>query len=244
MRETRTRKVALAGLLLSAVLLVAACGGNGTAGTPDDNLVPEPAPGDAAVENGRDGGAEGPVGEEEDTGAGGGNDAIVGQPATGEPPPPTKEVEIEVEGMQETRTGTLAVSDNGYHLYVIPPFVFTAEEPGADVLYMEAYPDYMMRIQAMPGDADLDLLRENAEEELVSISGSFEERQGDEIYDPYLRGAAFYLQSVDEEMVKKIIVMEIDGLVFRFTMFLPVGGEASEGAESGFNAMIKTIRAN
>lgn len=236
-------------LLLAFALFVAACN--------DAHSLPPPAsdgngevssPGDADV-NGEGGGIGEADGDTDASGANAGEPGEDGRsgsddPAMGEPPAETKEVEIEVEGMKETRTGTLAVSDNGYYLYVIPPFVFTPEEPGADVIYVESFPDYSMRIQVLPTDTDLTLIRENAEEELKSISGSFEELKGDDIYDPFLRNAEFYLQSIDEEMVKNIIVMNIDGRLIRFTMFLPVGGEASEGAVSGFIAMMKTIRAH
>jgi|GEM_PF-2807910 len=252
MRKTGKQKAVLA-LLLASALLVSACGTgsgeSGANGSPDGGAAEQPADGGLPDETGkRDGNGGGPAlpgsGDGAEGETGGDSDTIAAQPATDEPPVPTMEVEVEVEGVKETRTGTLAVTDNGYHLYVIPPFVFTAEEPGADLVYMEAYPDYAMRIQAYPGDTDVTRLRETAEAELAADGGSFEEWKDDAIHDPDLRDAHAYLQSADDEMVKKIIIMSIDGLVFRFTMFLPVGGEASEGAESGFNAMIKTIRAN
>jgi hypothetical protein len=256
--DRKTRRWSVTALILACALAFAACG-NGATGTPDgDALQQEPSPNGAEEQNGQEDAGESETGDSAgDEPASSGNDAgenetgdtlnpdgPVESPASGEPPAQTKDVEVEVEGMKETRTGTLTVSDNGYHLYVIPPYVFTAEEPGADVVYMEAFPDYSMRIQALPADTDPAFLRQIAEEELKTTGGSFEERKGDAIYDPRLRGAEFYLQSVDEELVKKIIVMKIDGLLFRFTMFLPVGGEASDGAESGFNAMIGTVRAH
>lgn len=217
-------------VLLLAVSLAACGGGNNAANSGNSNAVepdtlqPDPAASD-------DGNA---AGETQDP-------AEPAEETPVEKPAPTKDVEVEVEGMVDVRTGTLSESDNGYYMYTIPPFIFTPEEPGIDQVYMESFPDYFMRIQALPDDVDLAEIRSGAEEELRAVSEAYEERQGDEIYDTYLRGSELYLIAVGDDIVKSIIVMEIDGKLFKFTMFMPVGGEASEGAESGFNAMIKTI---
>lgn len=231
--KTKQRRIAMLVLLLATALVFAACNAdNNTTGNPDGQPTGTPNPGETQGDNPADG--EGDPSTDGEAGD---------EPVAEEPLPETKEVEIEVEGMKETRTGTLVVSEsNGYYMYIIPPFVYTPEEPNADLVYLEAYPDYAMRIQTLPTDTDLALIRDNAEEELRDINPSIEERQGDDIYDPYLRNAVFYLQAMNEEIVKTIMVLEIDGRPFKFTLFLPVGGEASEGAESGFNAMIKTLR--
>lgn len=159
---------------------------------------------------------------------------------SGEPPAPTIDIELELEGMKETRKGTLAESDNGYYLYTLPQFKFTPEEPGTDQVYMDKFEDYHMRIQMLGDDANLDEVRASAEEELKSLSGSVIERKGDEIYDPFLREAKLFLHSSTNELTKDIIVLEIDGKLFKFTVNMP-NGDATEGAEPGFWAMIKTV---
>lgn len=238
--KAKQRTIAMMVLLLAAALVFAACSAdNDETGHPDGQLADGPAAGETAGNQ-----------EENPTGGNGGDagDGTLGgdagdEPAMEEPPAETMEVELEVEGMKETRTGTLVVSEsNGYYMYIIPPFVYTPEEPNADMVYMEAFPDYAMRIQTLPTETDLALVRDNAEEELRLVNESIQALEGDDIYDPYLQGAVFYLQAMNEEILKKIILLEVDGRPFKFTMFLPVGGEASEGAESGFNAMIKTLR--
>lgn len=238
MRDSSKKRKALPVLLLAAVLAVAACNADDGADHHHGDHAPEvSSPDGAEGENGKgtetDGTASDEAAGEEESGD---------EPVAAEPPAESMEVEVEVEGMKETRTGTLAMTDNGYYMYVIPPYAFTPEEPGADLVFMEAFPDYSMRIQPLPEDTDLSLVRENAEAELKAISDVVEELKGDQIYDPALREAKFYLQAIGDDLVKKIIVMEVDGRLFRFTMFLPIGGEASEGAESGFIAMIKTVR--
>lgn len=239
--KTKQRRIAMMVLLLAAALVFAACSAdNDGTGHPDGQPTDGPATGETEGTQGENPGG----GNDGETNDGTPDGEAGDEPVMEEPPAETMKVEIEVEGMKETRTGTLVVSEsNGYYMYVIPPFVYTPEEPNADMVYMEAFPDYAMRIQTLPTDTDLALIRDNAEEELRYINESFEQLQGEDIYDPYLRNAVFYLQAMNEEILKKIIVLEVDGRPFKFTMFLPVGGEASEGAESGFNAMIKTLRA-
>lgn len=217
-------------LLLLAVSLTA-CGGGNNAANSGNNDVNEP--GSVLPDPSTNDGDDHAGGKQEQ--------AEPAEETPAEPPAPTRVVEVEVEGMIDQRTGVLSESDNGYYMYTIPPFIFTPEEPGVDQVYIESYPDYFLRIQALPDDVDLAQIRANAEEELRAVNEAFEERKGDEIYDAYLRGSEFYLIAVGDDIVKSIIVMNIDGKLFKFTMFMPVGGEASEGAESGFNAMIKTI---
>ncbi|MEX2416650.1 MAG: hypothetical protein WD424_10930 [Paenibacillaceae bacterium] len=152
----------------------------------------------------------------------------------------TMEIELEVEGNVETRTGTLAVSDNGYYLYTLPQFKFTPEEPNADQVYMDKFEDFYMRILTLGAEPDLSEIRANAEEELAML-GDVVEMNGEQIWEPALRDSIFYLHSSDSSLSKYIILREIDGKYFKIIVNMP-SGEAQEGAGPSFPAMIKTIQ--
>lgn len=152
----------------------------------------------------------------------------------------TMEIELEVEGNVETRTGTLAVSDNGYYLYTLPQFKFTPEEPNADQVYMDKFEDFYMRIVTLGVEPDLTVIRANADEELAML-GDVVEMTGEQIGEPALRDSIFYLHSSDLTLSKYIILREIDGKYFKIIVNVP-SGEAQEGAGPSFPAMIKTIQ--
>ncbi len=161
------------------------------------------------------------------------------QAATGRPQ--RKRIIVFVEGMTEYREASLRRSDQGYTIYVLDNFTFTGEEPGIDQIYFNYDPRYFMRIQLLPDDADVEALRANSMEELRLI-GTPDELTGSEIYDPFFRQAEFYLTAASPSFSKEIIVMEIDGELFRFNLNIPAG-EASEGVVPSFQAMLKTIDA-
>jgi hypothetical protein len=151
----------------------------------------------------------------------------------------TIEMELTVEGKVETRTGTLAVSENGYYLYTLPQFKFTPEEPNMDQVYMDKFEDFNMRIQTLGAEPDLAEIRANANEELAML-GDVVEMKGEQIGEPALRDSIFYLHSSDSTLNKSIILRKIDGMYFKIIVNMP-NGEAQVGAGPSFPAMIKTI---
>jgi hypothetical protein len=153
--------------------------------------------------------------------------------------PPKKEIVVNVEGMTEYREATLKKSDQGYSIYVLDDFTFTAEEPGIDQIFFNYDGRYFVRIQLLTDAADINALRENALEELRLV-GTPDELTGTEIYEPFFRNAKFYLQASSPSFSKEIIVMEINGKLFRFSLNIP-SGEASEGVVPSFLAMLKTV---
>lgn len=158
-------------------------------------------------------------------------------PPTGRPP--RRRIEVEIEGMKEYRDATLQRSDQGYSIYVLDNFTFTGEEPGIDQIFFNYDDRYFSRIQLLPGNTDINTLRASALEELRLV-GTPDELTGTEIYDPFFRGAEFYLRSSSPSFSKEIIVMEIAGELFRFSLNIPAG-EASEGVVPSFLAMLKTV---
>lgn len=154
--------------------------------------------------------------------------------------PPTKNIELTVEGQQEVRLGTLFKSTQGYAMYVLPQVQASAEEPGKDILFAKVDSNYFVRIERLDPAANLNDLRQNAETELSSI-GKVHELKGKEIFDPHFRKAKFFLHASNSQVSKNIVVIDIDGSLFRFNMHIP-NGEAAEGIVPTFWAVLKTIQ--
>ncbi len=154
--------------------------------------------------------------------------------------PQTIEINLMVEGMEETRTGTLAFGSMGYYLYTLPDFQLEAEEPNRDVLFFTHDPEFFVRIEAIGNDADLDFVRKNAEEELQHM-GQVVEMKGQEIWDEYFRESVFFLHSSQSDFTKNIIVKEVEGSLYKFTMHIP-NKEAAEGVTPSLYAMLKTLK--
>src|SRR5690554_1916573 len=202
-------------IVVMAVVLIA-CGGTNSI---DDNVVDNTGtPDNSKVHT--------PVTEPE-------NPDVNGKPAA------TMDIVLEVEGNVETRTGTLAMSDNGYYLYTLPQFIFTPEEPNADQVYMDKFEDYYMRILTLGEEPDLTEVRNQAEVELAML-GEVVEMKDEEIWEPALRDSVLYLHASDATLSKYIIVREIEGKYLKVIVNIP-NGEAQEGAGPSFPAMIKTI---
>lgn len=153
--------------------------------------------------------------------------------------PATKNIPVIVEGQTEYRQAKLQRSEQGYYIYVLDRFQFTAEEPGRDLLFSTFDDRFFVRIERLPTNANIEDLRENALAELRLI-GTPLEMKGEEIFDPFFRSARFFLHASNPTVSKNIILMEIDGSLFRFTMHLP-NAEAAEGIIPSFYAMMKTI---
>lgn len=153
--------------------------------------------------------------------------------------PPGKKIEVHVEGTTEYRDAVLKHSSQGYSIYVLNNFTFTGEEPGIDQLFFNYDARYFVRLQLLPADADVNALRENAMQELRLV-GTPDELTANEIYETFFRSAEFYLRASNASLSKEIILMEIDGRLFRFNLNIPKG-EASEGVVPSFLAMLKTV---
>lgn len=232
------RKLSILLLALALAAALAACGGKDKSDAPG-NASGNPAGGAAEETNPISG--ESPDSPDQTDQTGQPEAAEPELAPAGEAPPETMDIVLEVEGMTETRTGTLAMSENGYYLYTLPLFAFTPEEPLMDQVYMETYPDYFMRIQPLGTEVDVAAVKAVAEEELRDL-GEVVEWKGEQIYNPFIREHAhFHLHAIKQnEVTKYILLMEIDGQFFRIMIHMP-HGEASEGAGPSFEAMIGTI---
>jgi len=229
------RKLSIIWLALAIAFSLSACGGG-------DKSDPDRANGgDAGAVPGEADGQSGGQAETPDDGNQNPDSGITDPAPAAGLPPETKGIELEVEGMREVRTGTLAVSENGYYMYTLPLFVFTPEEPMTDQVYMETFPDYFMRIQPLGPVPDIEWARETAVDELKDL-GEVVEWSGEQIYNPFIREhAVFHLHAVKTgEVTKYILLLENGGQYFRIMLHMP-HGEASEGAGPSFEAMIGTI---
>jgi len=153
--------------------------------------------------------------------------------------PEEKDLEVTVEGNTEIRKAILNKSDQGYSIYSLPNFTFSAEEPGKDILFFDNDGNYFVRIEKLPTDVNIEDLRANAETELKLLN-EVNELKDEEIFDEYFRKAEFFLHASTSEVSKNIIVMDINGEIFKYTMHMS-NGEAAEGVLPSFFAMLKTI---
>lgn len=232
-----------ASLIVALMVVLAACSG-GKGNDNDGSGVTDPG----IAQPGESNGEEVPNEQGNDTNDGetetsdGDTDVDGGEESVA--PAPTIQLDMEIEGFKETRTATLAESDNGYYMYTLPRFVFTPEEPGIDQVFLEAYGDYFMRITALNPDVNTEEMKAAAYEELEALVGAdINELTGDNISNVFIREKAlFYVHAVKGgDISKHIMLLDIDGSKFRITLHLP-HGEALEGSSAGFNAMIPTIK--
>ncbi|MCJ7687946.1 MAG: hypothetical protein MUO60_01265, partial [Clostridiaceae bacterium] len=154
--------------------------------------------------------------------------------------PQTKEIPVFVEGKTEYLQAKLQRSEQGYYIYALDNYQFTAEEPGNDVIFSTIDDSFFIRIQRHALDADISKLKQNAILSLKDI-GEARELSGEEISDPFFRTNKFFLNASNNEISVNRILREIDGSLFNFTMFLP-STEATEEIMFSFYAMMKTIR--
>jgi len=136
--------------------------------------------------------------------------------------PATKEFTLNLEGMEEVRTATLAQGD-GYALYVFEHFSFDAK---SNRLMMDIDNRYYVDIQKLPSSYKLEDIKIEAEEELASV-GEVLRLEGEEI-NPDLGGASLFLIGSNDQLIQEIIVKVVDGTGYLFHVNMP-RGEASEG---------------
>jgi LysM repeat protein len=154
--------------------------------------------------------------------------------------PAVKEIPVIVEGKTEYLQARLQQSEQGYYIYVLDNFMFSAEEPGSDILITTIDDNFSTRIQRLPLTANINLLKQNSILSLNDI-GEPRELSGDEISEPYFRINEFFINASNEEISVNRILKKIGGSLFLYTMFLPTT-KATDEIMFSFYAMMKTIR--
>ncbi|WCK55313.1 hypothetical protein PP175_04860 [Aneurinibacillus sp. Ricciae_BoGa-3] len=151
--------------------------------------------------------------------------------------PKHKDVTLIQEGMKETKQGTLFISPQGYYLYTLPKFTASAEEPGKDIILTSYDERHTMRIELLSKDASLPKLIENAKENLSALGQVNEEKN---VSAPFFQTAKAYFFASDNKTTRIIIIQEIAGTLFRFTLTV-AHAESAEAMVPSYWAMIKTI---
>lgn len=136
--------------------------------------------------------------------------------------PATKDFKFQLEGNEETRTGTLAKGD-GYALYIFEQFKFDA---AAGKLIMNVDNNYYVEISKLPEGFKLEDIKADGEKELAAV--------GDvQTIDPkdsnsMLGNFDMMLKASGEKLTKEVIVKTVEGTSFLFKVNMPVG-EPTEG---------------
>ena len=154
--------------------------------------------------------------------------------------PIVKEIPVFVEGKTEYLQARLQESEQGYYIYVLENYKFSAEEPGSDVLFTTIDGNFYVRIQRLPLAANISVLKQNA---ILSLRDIGEPREliGVEISEPFFRENIFFINGSNEEISVNRILKEVDGALFIYTMFLPSTKETDK-IMFNFYAMMKTTR--
>jgi hypothetical protein len=136
--------------------------------------------------------------------------------------PATKDFKFQLEGNEETRTGTLAKGE-GYALYIFEQFKFDA---AANKLIMNVDNNYYVEISKLPEGFKLDDIKADAEKELAAT--------GDvQTIDPQDSNSMIgdfdlMLKAASNKLTKYVIVKTVDDTSFLFKVNQPVG-EPTEG---------------
>ncbi|ACS98946.1 hypothetical protein [Paenibacillus sp. JDR-2] len=136
--------------------------------------------------------------------------------------PATKDFKFQLEGNEETRTGTLAKGD-GYALYIFEQFKFDA---AANKLIMNVDNDYYIEISKLPEGFKLDDVKADAEKELKSVGDvqSIDQKDSKSM----IGDVDLMLKAASNKLTKEVIVKTVDGTSFLFKVNQPVG-EPTEG---------------
>ena len=168
-------------------------------------------------------------------------DPAIAEPAPpAEPLPPTRELEVTVEGQTELREATLFESPQGYAIYVLPQLTMTPEEPCCDIAWARADDGFILRIERIDPDQELAILRENMELALSSV-GETEDVPPERISAKQFRDAELFMRARGDGISSYMLVGRIDGGRYRVTLHLPPR-EALEGIAPSMWAMLGSLR--
>ena len=154
--------------------------------------------------------------------------------------PPTRTLQVSVEGQTEGREATLFTSPQGYAIYVLPQLKMTPEEPCCDVAYARVDDGFFMRIERIDDAADLATLRENMALGLSAV-GTPEEASPDVAAPGADMQVELAMRARGHDTSVEMLVARIDGGRYRITRHLP-HREALEGIPASMRAMLGSLR--
>ncbi|MBJ6984207.1 hypothetical protein [Luteimonas sp. MC1750] len=155
--------------------------------------------------------------------------------------PPTRTLEVSVEGQREAREARLFQSPQGYAIYVLPQLEMTPEEPCCDLVYARVDDGFFMRIERIDEATDLATLRGDMQLALSSVGTA--EDAGGHAYVAAQPGTdvELALRARGDGVSLVMLVARIDGGRYRVTLHLP-HREALEGIVPSFRAMLGGLR--
>ena len=153
--------------------------------------------------------------------------------------PPTRSLDVSVEGQTEAREARLFKSRQGYAIYVLPQLEMTPEEPCCDLAYARVDDGFFMRIERIDDSADLATLRDDMALALSSV-GEASEAALHEFAEPGV-DVELSMRATGDGVSMVILVARIDGGRYRVTQHLP-HREALEGIPASMWAMLGSLR--
>jgi len=138
--------------------------------------------------------------------------------------PPSKEFQLEMEGMKETRVANLVQGD-GYSLYVFEGFTFNLK---THTLSLDFDPENEAVITKLAADFNLDELEKKAEKELAQ-TGKIERPTPDQ-RNAAVKDAELFLIASGDYITQEYIVKKLGDSYYEFKLTIP-HGEAAEGFE-------------
>lgn len=156
------------------------------------------------------------------------------------PLPPTRELQVTVEGQVEWREASLFESPQGYAIYVLPQLIMTAEEPCCDIAWARVDDGFFMRIERIDPDQDLAVLQERMELALSAV-GEAEALPDGQIGARHFHNAELSMVARGDGISNYMMLARVDGGRYRVTLHLP-HREALEGIAPSMWAMLSSLR--
>lgn len=158
--------------------------------------------------------------------------------------PPTKNIEVEVEGMKEQRPADLQQSSNGYHFYMLDLYNLEKENETTGKITFQNEPSLFATVEKLDQSADINSLKEASMEKAEKQTGNANELAVTDIYFSYFHDAKFFVKGVSKEYdVVMYLVKEVNGELFYFSLNIPSKAEM-EGVEPSLWAMLETVKPN
>jgi hypothetical protein len=155
--------------------------------------------------------------------------------------PPTKNIEVEIEGMKEQRQAELMQSNNGFHFYMLDLYNFEKENETTEKIVFANDPSLYATIEKLDESADIDSLKESSLKHAEEETGKANELAVTDIYFPYFHDAKFFVKGISEKYdVVMYLVKEVEGELFYFSLHIPSKAEM-EGIEPSLWAMLETV---
>jgi hypothetical protein len=156
--------------------------------------------------------------------------------------PPTKNIEVEIEGMKEQRPAELMQSAIGYHFYMLDLYNFEKENDTTGKIVFANEPSLYATIEKLDRSADIEGLKKSSMNRAEEQTGTANELAATDIYFPYFDDAKFFVKGISEQHdVVMYLVKLVEGELFYFSLHIPSKAEM-EGVEPSLWAMLETVK--